>query len=67
MILDNNTYNKIKLLHEISCIIWFLEKHALQDAQATGDTQLLTQLQQLKYELTQQLEKLQQAVCVIMQ
>ena len=26
--LDNCTYDKIKILHELSCLLWFIQKHA---------------------------------------
>lgn len=35
--LDNCKYNKVKILHEISSLIWFLEKHAISDAQQNHD------------------------------
>ena len=35
--LDHCTYDKVKLLHEISSIIWFIEKHAKQDAKSAND------------------------------
>lgn len=26
--LDNCTYDKVKILHELSCLLWFIQKHA---------------------------------------
>ncbi|MGC2310795.1 MAG: hypothetical protein WA432_04200 [Candidatus Babeliaceae bacterium] len=64
---DNNTYNKIKLLHELTRLNWFLEKHALNDAQMTGDQEFLVVLTKLNHNLTDNIEKMQQSVCTIMQ
>lgn len=36
--LDDCTYDKVKLLHLFSRACWFIEKHALNDAQKSGDT-----------------------------
>ena len=36
--LDHITYDKIRLLHDLSRIVWFIEKHAKADAQNAGDT-----------------------------
>jgi hypothetical protein len=35
--LDQCTYDKVKLLHELSTIVWFIEKHAKQDAKNAHD------------------------------
>jgi hypothetical protein len=67
MILDNGTYNKMKLLHELSRLTWFLEKHALDDAQAAGDQEFIVLLTKLQHDLTLHLEKLQSSACTIMQ
>lgn len=31
-VLDNDTYNKIKILHKLSSIAWFIKHHAENDA-----------------------------------
>ncbi len=28
LMLDNCTYDKVKILHELSCLLWFIQKHA---------------------------------------
>lgn len=67
MKLDNATYNKIKLLHELSCIAWFIEKHALADAQATGDKECQELLGSLGKDLQTYIEKLQKSICMVIQ
>lgn len=65
--LDNVSYNKAKLLHEIACMQWFIEKHALKDAQAAGDSECYEMLMLLQKDLQKYLERLQQSVCMITQ
>jgi hypothetical protein len=65
--LDNCTYNKIKLLHELSCVAWFVEKHALQDAQAAGDAACIQMLQDLEKDIRNHIERLRQTLCVVTQ
>jgi len=37
MLLDNCKYDKVKILHEISSIAWYLEKHAKENADQASD------------------------------
>jgi hypothetical protein len=67
MMLDNCTYNKIKLTHEISHMLWFLHKHAVQDAQAAGDVGFLQVIQELERDLQKNLDRLRQEMCVVSQ
>lgn len=65
--LDNLTYDKVKLLHQISCLVWFIEKHALPDAQAAGDTESQDMLIALHRDLAKNLERMHQNICSITQ
>lgn len=67
MLLDNASYDKIKLVHEISRIIWFIDKHALVDANNAGDMQYADILIGLRKDLERHLQKLQTSVCIISQ
>jgi len=51
LMLDNCNYDKIKVLHELSCVAWFLEKHGLQDAKSVGDEQCCKVFENLKKDL----------------
>ena len=53
------TYDKIKLLHEMSSLVWFIEKHALPDAQKASDEECITILTSLHGDLKKHLEELQ--------
>ena len=67
MMLDNSTYNKIKTLSTLSELCWFIEKHALIDAQKAGDKECIEHLQTLKRDLEKHIEKLQKTMCFITQ
>lgn len=65
--LDNFTYDKVKLIYQLSKIIWFIEKHSLIDANNTGDKESLELIASLKKDLEKYLEKIQKSVCIISQ
>ena len=67
MMLDNCSYNKAKLIHELSKIAWFIEKHAHNDAQLAGDAACQDALRSLQKDLTKHLEKLQKNMCIVSQ
>lgn len=67
MILDNTSYNKIKLLYKLSELAWFIEKHALLDAQTAGDKENADALLALQRDLQKHIEKLHKAACIITQ
>lgn len=57
--LNNCKYNKIKLLHELSCIAWFLEKHATQDAQTAGENDCIQTFKAIKNDLEKHIATLE--------
>lgn len=67
MMLDNATYNKIKMLCSLSKLCWFIDKHALKDAQEAGDQECIKELQALRRDLEKHIESLQKSVCIISQ
>lgn len=67
MMLDNGTYNKIKIVHELSALAWFIEKHAIKDAEVAGDNQCVASLTHLHRNLLEAIERLQNSVCSITQ
>lgn len=67
MMLDNSTYNKTKLIYEISKLVWFIDKHALVDANNAGDNEWMNTLIGLRKELEKQIEKFHKSVCLISQ
>jgi bacterioferritin (cytochrome b1) len=61
--LNNHEYNIIKLLNKLSCIIWFLDKHAIADAQQANDQASIPMLQQLRSDTEKHIEKLRNVLC----
>ncbi|MEX0939786.1 MAG: hypothetical protein WDZ41_00325 [Candidatus Babeliales bacterium] len=56
--LDHCTYDKVKLLHELSCIVWFIEKHAKIDAKNDGDTEFANIVKKLAPDLEKYIDQL---------
>lgn len=54
-------------MHEVSKIIWFIDKHAILDAQNAGDRQSIDQLIGLRKDLEKHLEKIRTTVCIVSQ
>ena len=46
--LDNCSYDKIKLIEKLSCIAWFIEKHTKANANNDGDQECLKLLENLQ-------------------
>lgn len=57
--LDHCTYDKVKLLHEISKIVWFIEKHAKQDAKNANDMECHDLFEKLAQDLEKYITQLQ--------
>jgi hypothetical protein len=53
--MDNCKYNKVKVLHDLSALCWFIEKHALDDAKKIKDDACLKKLQELSKDLEKHL------------
>lgn len=49
--IPNKKYDKIKLIHDASCLAWFIEKHALAQARGKGDEDYAELLEQFKNDL----------------
>lgn len=49
--LSDNKYNKNKILHDLSSLCWFLDKHALEEAKKSNDQNYARMLEQLKQDL----------------
>ena len=58
--IENATYNKIKLLNHVSELIWFIEKHA--NAEKADDTYCVKKLNQLVADLEKQPITLKQSL-----
>jgi hypothetical protein len=61
--MNNAKYNKIKVLHDLSALCWFIEMHALADAQKSGDKESINLLEQLKKDLEKQITTFDKNAC----
>jgi len=56
--LDDCKYDKVKLLHEISSLAWYLEKHAKDNAEKAGDKKCYKLYQEILQDLEKNITKL---------
>ena len=61
--LKSIAYDKIKLLHELSQIIWFIEKHAKNNAKNCNDTAYFDMLELMAQDLEKHINQLKEIVC----
>ena len=60
--LDNCNYNAIKILHELSSLAWFLQKHAIQDEKKDQHSQYLVMYEQLLKDLDKHINAMKNIV-----
>lgn len=56
-------YNKVKLLHELCSLGWFIKKHALEEANKTGDTVMKQLLSELDTDIDSYIERFKKTLC----
>jgi len=61
--LDNTLYNKMKILHQLSKTMWFLQKCAKVDAKEAGHMECLQQYQELEKDLNKHIDTLYKTLC----
>ncbi len=61
--LDNCFYDKIKILHHLSCMLWFIEKHAEENAKKEGDEECHAFLDRLEKDLEKHVQELKKMIC----
>lgn len=60
--LDHCTYDKVKLLHEFSCLLWFIENHAKVNAKAENQEEHLAMLEKLSKDIDEHITELEKIV-----
>lgn len=60
--LDDCTYNKVKLLHQFSEQLWFIQKHALKDASIACDDRCTNVLMDIERDLQKYIEQLHKEI-----
>ena len=63
MKLKNCCYDKVKLLHSLSCITWFIEKHAQVDANNENNKEFLDLLKRLQNSIDPYITELHTLLC----
>lgn len=61
--LNDCEYNKIKLLKQLSCVMWFIKKHAEKDADNANDVGCKNFLKALTPELEKHIAILKELIC----
>lgn len=61
--IDNALYDKIKLIHDLSKILWFIQKHCHEDMKICGDTSCTPILKNIERDLSKYIEQLTNMLC----
>ncbi len=56
-------YNNVKILHEISCLAWFIDKHAKAQAQNASDKECEQLLEALYNDLKKHIDQFEAQIC----
>lgn len=59
----DNKFNKLKLLYKFNKIKWFIEKHALSDAEQENDKEFYQMLLRIGKDLEKHISELDNMVC----
>ena len=59
IMLSNGRYDKIKVLHEISSLLWFLKEHAIKEAAKHGHEDCLMYYKELEKDLERHIKKIE--------
>jgi hypothetical protein len=60
--LNDCNYNKVRLLHDLSRINWYLKKHAKEDAKKHGHPLCHTMCEEMEKDLEKHIDKLRAAI-----
>lgn len=60
--LDDCTYNKVKLLHEFSQQVWFIQKHGLNDAKTVCDDRCINLFMDIERDLQKYIDLLHKEI-----
>lgn len=61
--LDHCMYDKVKLLHELSSLLWFIQKHAKDDAKQSDNGQCQEAFEKLAQDLEKHIHELEKTIC----
>ena len=61
--MNNDKYNKVKILNDLSALCWFIEKHALGDAKKENDQECMVLLENIKKDLDKHINTFEKSTC----
>ena len=60
--LKNGRYDKVKILHEMSSLLWFIKEHAIKESAKQGHDQCLTYYKELEKDLEKHIHLLEEMI-----
>lgn len=60
--LNNYEYDKIKILHKLSCLQWFIKQHAEENAKKANNAECVAFYKELSADLEKHIAKLHKMV-----
>ncbi len=60
--LDDCNYSKVRLLHDLSKVAWYLDKHAIEDAEDTGHPACEELYEEIQADLEEHIDKLKETI-----
>ena len=61
--MNNDKYNKVKILSDLSALCWFIEQHALIDAKKENDQECMALLENIKKDLDKHITTVEKSTC----
>lgn len=61
--MNNARYNQIRVLHDLCRLRWFINKHAIKEAQEATDASCRTLLEKIEKDITHHIAELEAMVC----
>ena len=60
--LKNSNYDKVKILHEMSSLLWFIKEHAIKEAAKHGHERCLIYYKELEKDLERHVTQLEETI-----
>jgi len=60
VMLTNGRYDKVKILHEMSSLLWFIKEHAIKESAKQGHEHCLTYYKELEKDLEKHVKILEE-------
>ena len=60
--LPNGRYDKVKILHDMSSLLWFVKEHAIKESAKQGHEHCLIYYKELEKDLERHIKKLEEMI-----